>query len=43
MKHRKLERGYLLIFPEASTAQDDFVLQPLSHLWPISLKIRSGV
>lgn len=31
MKHRKLERGYLLILPEVGTAQDDFVLQPLSQ------------
>lgn len=31
MKHRELEKGYLVILPAASTARDDFVLQPLSH------------
>ena len=44
MKNRKIEQGYLMILPEAGTAPAMTLSSSLCHiLWPISLKIRSGV
>lgn len=43
-KKRKTEQGYLMILPEAGTVPEVTLSSSLCHiLWPISLKIRSGV